>query len=143
MAGMDKNKKLLLGYLEGGTVSLLVAVVLFRPFRDDENMNGYSGADRAEVIALLCYLGELAVASKCMRIIEDRENGKLKPFEDAAATLAGLFFVGFPGKPAVTHFMVCSCGAFYILPPLTHTAYHFGWYNRNCQTLLSGVVRYF
>ena len=102
MAGMDKNKKLLLGYLEGGTISLLVAVVLFRPFRDDENMNGYSGADRAEVIALLCYLGELAVASKCMRTMEDRESGKLRPFEDAAATLAGLFFVGFPGKPAVT-----------------------------------------
>ena len=129
MAGMDKNKKLLLGYLEGGTISLLVAVVLFRPFRDDENMNGYSGADRAEVIALLCYLGELAVASKCMRIMEDRESGKLRPFEDAAATLAGLFFVGFPGKPAVT----CSCGALYTPSDLTHTTYHFGWYNRNCR----------
>ena len=77
---------------------MLFAVVVFKPFRDSEGTDGYTGADKSEIIALLCYLGELCVGILCMRERRDSPGHKLSAAQNALATVAGLFFVGFPRK---------------------------------------------
>ena len=97
-SGALHRKITLLQCLAGATVCLLLLVIARKPFRDSEASSArISGADKSEVLALVCYLGELAVGIACITTRKSRPNHKLSQVENAAAIVLGLFFVVLPG----------------------------------------------
>ena len=95
-SGDLSSMRSLLTCTAGATVVMLVVVVAGKPFRDSEGHEGYTGADKSEILSLLCYLGELGVGMACINIRRSRDNHELTALEAGMTTLAGLFFVSFP-----------------------------------------------
>ena len=61
----------------------LLLAIIDRPFRDGEGHDGFTGADKAEVLLLLSVLGGYGIGYACWFITDS--GGKLTATQDAAA----------------------------------------------------------
>ena len=61
-------------------VRRLLLVIVDKPFRDGEGHDGYTGADKAEILSLTCVLGTLAIGYTCWTITSKRPLTKTEDF---------------------------------------------------------------
>ena len=93
-SGSDEDTTLLLTILTASAIALLACVVVFKPFRDKEDgQEGFSGADKAEIIALVSMLVNLATGWVCWLIKQERP---LKFWEELVFIIIGLLCVCAP-----------------------------------------------
>ena len=93
-SGSAEDTKLLLMILTASAGGMLVFVVVSKPFRDKEDgQKGFSGADKAEIIALVSMLVNLCVGWMCWLIKEERSLGN---WEELAVNIIGLLCVCAP-----------------------------------------------
>ena len=93
-SGSDEDTTLLLTILTASAVAMLACVVVFKPFRDKEDgQEGFSGADKAEIIALASMLLNLATGWVCWLIKQERP---LKFWEELVFIIIGLLCVCAP-----------------------------------------------
>ena len=93
-SGSDEDTTLLLTILTASALAMLALVVVFKPFRDKEDgQKGFSGADKAEIIALASMLVNLATGWVCWLIKQERP---LKFWEELVFIIIGLLCVCAP-----------------------------------------------
>ena len=93
-SGSDEDTTLLLTILTASAVAMLACVAVFKPFRDKaEGQKSFSGADKAEIVALVSMLLNLATSWVCWLIKLERP---LKFWEELVFTIIGLLCVCAP-----------------------------------------------